>query len=439
MSDRPIPHSIEAERSVLGAILVSDEAVFTVGALLQPEDFHRVAHQRIYAAMQALAEAGVPSDLVMLKHELARRGDLDECGGPAYISGLADGIPRSTNVEYYARIVRDKAILRAIIATSSKAITAAYDADDDARVVLDEAERSLLALSQATTDTDLVFMDAIVPAVHAMLETIQRGGAVTGLATPWRDLNEGTRGLHPGNLVVVGGRSGEGKSALALQIGLFVAKTATAAYFSMEMSKEELTTRAIAQLAAVDHHAMMWGRLSGQDEQAVGRAIGALSGLRLSLDDTSGLTTYQIRSKAKKLQARSGLGLVIVDYLQLLQRPRHANSREEAVAENSRALKVLAGELKVPVLALSQLNRASVKEDRRPTMADLRESGAIEQDANVVLLLYKPSAQSDGVVSVEPPVELIIAKQRNGPTGTIDLYFRGPCMRFESAETRRTA
>jgi replicative DNA helicase len=438
VSELTLPHSIDAERAVLGTLLVNPGAVFTVGAFLKAEHFYRDAHRRIYAAQVALAETGTPCDFVTLKNELIRRGDLDAVGGPSYIVGLSEGTPSTTNVEHYAAIVREKANLRDLITTADKVIASAYAARDDAADVLDTAERELLRISEQAISSDLLFADAIVPETMALLEQIaQHRRPVTGLSTGLWSLDNFTRGLHPGNLLVLGGRPGEGKSALALQLALHVAKEHPVAFFSMEMSRDEIMTRALAQTAMVDHHAMMQGALSDGDQRKVGAARNHVEGLPIAFDDTAALTPFQIRSKAKKMQTRRGLGFVVVDYLQLLQRPRNAHSREEAVAENTWALKVLAGELKVPVLALSQLNRNAAKEGARPTLSDLRESGAVEQHANVVLLIYRPGAKSDGVVTEAPPVELIIGKQRNGPQGVHnDLVYNGPYMRFSEVERR---
>lgn len=432
--DRTQPHNLEAERSVLGVVLVNNDALYAAMGVLVAADFYTSAHQRIFARMVALSERGVGIDFVTLKNELARVGELDAVGGPAYVGSLADGMPTSANVEYYARIVREKSMLRALITAGNRVVASAYEASDDPRLVLDEAERALLAISQEAATGDLLFMDRLVPEAIKLIEVIHdTKQAVTGLSTGLPALDETTRGFHPSNLIVLGARAGDGKSALALQIAWQAARrNLTVAFFSMEMSREELTTRAAAQIARVDHHALMQGRLGSADLQRVGRALNDLANWPLAIDDTSGLTASQVRSKAKAMHSRRGMALIVVDYLQLLRRPRHVSNREEAVSENTWALKALASELRVPVLALSQLNRSSVKEDRRPTLADLRESGAIEQHANVVLLIYKPQAKSDGMVTEQPPVELLVAKQRNGPSQlAIDLHFTGPQMRFD--------
>jgi replicative DNA helicase len=430
---RPQPHSLDAERAVLGAILVEPDALYAVGATLRPDHFFRPSHKRIYAALIAMSEAGLPIEFLTLKNQLQRRGELDEVGGAVYVASLADGTPKSVNIEHYARIVREHATLRDVIVAGSKMVEQAYLASEDSRIVIGEAERTLLDLTHDAQVNDLLFIGRTIPDTMATLEAIKTGRAVTGQPTGFRQLDEWTRGFHPGNLIVLGGRPGEGKSALALQLAIRVARDVPVAFFSMEMSRDEIQTRALAQEARVNHHAMMQGKLPPDEDARVARARDRLNDLPLAIDDTAALSPFQIRSKARKLQAQHGLGFVVVDYLQLLQRPRTAQSREESVAENTWALKMLAGELKVPVLALSQLNRASQsRDDKRPTLADLRESGAVGQTANVVFLIYKPPAESNGIVTSIPPVELLIAKQRNGPQHvSVDLVFVGEHMRFE--------
>lgn len=435
-----LPHDLDAERSVLGSILADNSALWEVGALLRPEHFYRVAHGKMYAALVGLAERSVPADEVTLVHELRRVGDLVECGGPLEVSLLQNGVPRHTNVAAYAAIVIEKAGLRDLIVIANRIRLAAYTAGDDAAAVLEQAEQALLGITQDVQAGNLAPVSDLLPATMAAIEQIHlTKRPVSGLPTGFADLDAYTRGLHPGNLIVLGGRPGEGKSAMALQIALRAAQTGPVALFSMEMSGDELMTRALAQVAQIDHHQMMTGRLSPEDRAELAQAQAEIAALPLTVDDTAALTPFAIRAKCRRLQAQKGLSLVVVDYLQLLQRPRHAHSREEAVADNTWALKVLAGELRVPVLALSQLNRSSTKEERRPTLSDLRESGAVEQHANVVLLIYRPT--NAPAVGGMPSVELLIAKQRNGPQGvTVDLQFRGPSMRFDApVETWRTA
>jgi replicative DNA helicase len=436
---RALPCNLEAEQAVLGSLLVQNAAMDAIGATLRAEHFYRKAHGQVFSAIVALLERGIAADFVTVKEELTRRGELEAVGGPVYLAELSTGVPRATNVEYYARIVREKSMLRRLIEASDDVTERAYKAGEDAHEVLSAAEAVFLNISQEAVPGELVMSEVLAFETHAVLDTAHRERRpLTGLSSGFPGLDGYTRGMHKGNLIVLGGRPGEGKSSLALQIGLHVAKKEPVALFSMEMSREEISTRAIAMLGQVDHHFMMLGRLGPDDRQRMDDGAAKYQKRLLGIDDSSALTPMQIRSKARRMKARIGLALVVVDYLQLMQRPKHAKSREEAVAENSRALKVLAGELGVPVLALSQLNRAvESRADKRPTLADLRESGAIEQDANAVLLIYRQPTKSDGAVSEAPPVELIVAKQRNGPSNvTVPLTFRGETTTFAEVEWR---
>jgi replicative DNA helicase len=438
MSAKSLPHNLDAERAVLGAVMISAKAMDAVSDRLTPEVFFRDAHRRVYKAMEAMYANGCAIDPLTLVDALRQSGDLDAVGGPAYVAGLTDGVPMSTNVGYYASIVRRTAAKRQIITLTSKLLDDAYDDDADASALIDRAEGELLAVSQQAVSGDLKPLSQMAREIFPVLELLQQSGrSVTGLQTGLSSLDLHTRGLQNGNLVILGGRPGHGKSTLGVQIALEAARHVPVAFFSIEMSQQEQMFRILATLAKVDGHRLQCGQLRSNEYAPVSHALEDCHHRKFWHDDTGSISALQIRSRARRLKARHGLGLIVVDYLQLLNHPK-ADSREERVAATGRLLKQIARELDVPLMALSQLAR---KEDRagerRPQLSDLRESGALEQDADVVLLLHRPTPQSNGVVTETPPVELILAKQRNGPTASIDLAWLSEQYRFAELETRR--
>ena len=438
-AERSLPHNLEAERAILGAVLVSPRALDTVADVLPERSFFRKEHQRIYAAMLAMSRRGEAIDHVTLHDELARTGALDDVGGPAYVSGLSDGVPQATNVKYYAKIVARTAVKRSLIFLSARLQELAYEDELDTAELVDTTERGLLEISQEAVTGDLRSADRLVAEIYPVVEALhEQRRAVTGVSTGLSTLDNYTRGLQKGNLILLGGRPGMGKSTLGLQLSLDIARHVPVAFFSVEMSSQEQVFRVLAALGKVDGHLLQCGRLGESDLQRVGQAMTTFSERQFWLDDSGSLSAMQIRSRARRLKARHGLGLIVVDYLQLLTHPK-GDSREERVASTGRLLKQIARELDVPLIALSQLARKSEDRgaDRRPQLSDLRESGALEQDADVVLLIHRAPEKHEGVVTDVPPVELIIAKQRNGATTSIDLRWMSEQYRFAEVEYRQ--
>lgn len=427
-----LPHSLEAERAVLGGILVDNDRFEQAAAVLTGEMFFRVAHRRIWAALAALSARQSVLDLVTLREALERSGELEDVDGPAYLASLIDGVPRSTNVPHYAQIVCELHTRRALIQQAARLMEAAAHDDAEAGALLDAGVAGLMALSAQASPGDLVDGPRLASEAMAWLEDVQqrRGqGSVSGTTTGIRELDDMTDGLQPGDLIVLAARPSQGKSALALQLAL--AADGPCAFFSLEMSRAQLAARALATLGRVDGWAMRRGYLGREEQARVARAMDILAESGLSIDDTSAQTVPQIRAKARRWQvSRGGLRLVVVDYIQLLKPATKSGNREQDVAEMSRGLKALARDLQVPVLALAQLNRAVEQQrDREPTLANLRESGALEQDADAVWFLHRPDGQS---VAVEGPAKIIIAKHRNGPVGAVEVTWAPSCTRFDS-------
>jgi replicative DNA helicase len=443
VADRTLPHNLEAERSVLGAILLHNEAFNLAAEVIDSLDFFRDAHRRIFDKMVTLAERGDPIDLVTLKEELGRSGDLDEVGGPAYIAALVDGVPRSTNVEHYARIIKEKSTLRHLIYSANKIVAAAYDAEEDADVILDQAEHAIFAIADDKIRDGFVSLRDLA---QASLDTIERLHArkelITGVPSGFKDLDDLTAGFQPGDLVIIAARPSVGKTALALNIAQNVAISAhrpggiprTVGIFSLEMSKEQLFLRMLTSEARIDSHRLRTGFLGENDWGKLSRAIGVLSDAKIYVDDSSSIGVLEMRAKCRRLASMEhGLDLIIVDYLQLMQGRGRFESRTLEVASISRALKGLAKELSVPVLALSQLSRApETRGDHRPMLSDLRESGSLEQDADVVMLLSRPDQYPDHTPEHEGLVAVDVAKQRNGPTDKVSLTFLKQFTRYEN-------
>ena len=437
--ERPLPHNLEAERSILGAILLDNHALNAALEKLRSDDFFLDQHRRIYERMIQLGEKQQAIDLVTLTEDLHRRGELEAAGGPAYISQLADGLPRITNVEHYARIVREKAVLRTLIHSASAIQEQALQAGEDADVILDRAESRIFQIAEDRVRAGLVGVKELVRENFERLERIfSEGRRITGLATGYAGLDNETAGLQPSELIILAARPSMGKTALALNIAENVAlrHREPVAVFSLEMSKESLLLRLLASEARVDAHKFRTGHMTKEDW---GKITGSLAGLAeapLWIDDSASSTVLEMGAKARRLKRDRGLSLMIVDYLQLVvpTNSGRGTNRQEEVSSISRSLKGLAKELKIPIMVLSQLTRAPEREDRKPQLSDLRESGAIEQDADVVLFINRPNFyKSDMPEEERNKAEIIIAKQRNGPVGLLNFVFFGRHTRFEEA------
>jgi replicative DNA helicase len=437
--ERPLPNNLEAERSILGAILLDNHALNAAIEKIRSEDFFLSQHRQIFERMIQLGEKQQAIDVVTLMEDLSRRGELEAAGGIAYLSQLADGLPRVTNVEHYARIVKEKAVLRSLIFSASAIQEQALAAGDDADVILDRAESVIFQLAEDRVKVGLIGVKELVRDNYERLEKIfSEGRRITGLTTGYPGLDNETAGLQPSELIILAARPSMGKTALALNISENVALRLRepVAVFSLEMSKESLLLRLLASEARVDAHKFRTGHMGRDDWGKVTGALTNLADAPLWIDDSASSTVMEIGAKARRLKRDRGLSLLVVDYLQLVV-PTHTgrgSNRQEEVSSISRGLKGLAKELKVPVLVLSQLTRAPERDDRKPQLSDLRESGAIEQDADVVLFINRPNFyKTDLPEEDRAKAELIIAKQRNGPTGSMNFVFLARHTRFEEA------
>jgi replicative DNA helicase len=437
--ERPLPHNLEAERSILGAVLLDNHSLNAAVEKLRSEDFFLPQHRQIFQRMIQLAEHQQAIDVVTLMDDLARRGELDSAGGVAYLSQLADGLPRATNVEHYARIVKEKSVLRNLAFSAAAIQEQALAGGDDADVILDRAESTIFQIAEDRVRAGLIGVKELVRDNFERLERIfSEGRRITGLATGYPGLDNETAGLQPSELVILAARPSMGKTALALNIAENVAvrNREPVAVFSLEMSKESLLLRMLASEARVDAHKFRTGHMGRDDWNKITRALTSLGDAPLWIDDSASSTVLEMGAKARRLKRDRGLSLMIVDYLQLVvpTNTGRGTNRQEEVSSISRALKGLAKELKVPVVVLSQLTRAPEREERKPQLSDLRESGAIEQDADVVLFINRPNFyKTDLPEEDRAKAELIIAKQRNGPTGNLNFVFLARHTRFEEA------
>jgi replicative DNA helicase len=435
--EKTLPHNLEAERTVLGAVLVDNAAFSSAAEVLTREDFYRESHRRIFEAMAVLAERSQPIDLVTLKNELLRGGALEAAGGAAYLGSLLDGVPRITNVEHWSRIIKERAVLRNLIHASNRIVQSCFEGEDEAAVLLDRAEKAIFDIAERRIRQGFVGIREIVKESFRTIDQLsQSKEMVTGLPTGFVDIDEMTSGLQKGELVIVAARPAMGKTSFCLNVAQHASMRAgeTVGIFSLEMSKEQLVLRMLCSDSRVDAHKLRTGRLQEKDWARLAKAYADLSASKVFIDDSSTLSPLEMRAKCRRLRAEHGLGLVVVDYLQLVTSTGRVENRQQEISAISRSLKGLAKELAVPVVALSQLSRApEARTDRRPQLSDLRESGALEQDADIVMFIYreeeyKPSDENRGIA------EIIIGKQRNGPTGTRKLAFIKEFTRFENLQ-----
>lgn len=431
------PQNLDAEVSVLGCVLLDNRTLDSVADLLHTEDFYREANRVIFQSLLELYGQGVPADPVTLFNALKVHGRVDQAGGPEYLARLAEAVPTAANAVHYARIVRDKAMLRRFIAVATDLLEEAYHEVPDVDDFVDRAESAVFAVGQQRGRQAPTLLRELLKETFGKLEARMRERkTVTGVTSGFVDLDKMTAGLQPSDLLILAARPSMGKTALALNLAVSAALDGgvPVAVFSLEMSKEQLVTRMISSRGRVPSERIRTGFLSQEDFQELFRAADELSRVPLFIDDTPALSIMELRSKCRRLKADEGLGMVVVDYLQLMRGPSSAQSREQEISEISRSLKALAKELDVPVIALSQLNRSlEGRSNRRPILSDLRESGAIEQDADVVMFIYRDEVYNADTKD-KGIAEVIIAKQRNGPVGTVRLLFQGSYTRFDSLD-----
>jgi replicative DNA helicase len=431
------PQNLEAESSVLGGVLLENDAINVVLEVLRPEDFYRESHRKIFRAMIELLDRNEPVDLITLSDFLKGRNELEAIGGTSYLAALADFVPTAANISYYARIVREKAILRSLIGAATEIATRGYEEQGNVEEFLDTAEKVIFDISEKKIKASFVSVgDMIKDTLKTVEKLYERKEMVTGVPTGYEDLDKLTAGLQAADLIIVAGRPGMGKTAFALNIATNAAYAGVgAAVFSLEMAKEQLVLRMLCSEARVNSSKVRSGYLGERDFPQLAKAAGRLHEAPIYIDDTPAISVLELRAKARRLvrDRSKKIGLIVVDYLQLMRGMGAANNREQEISEISRSLKALAKELNVPVMALSQLNRrVEDRGDRRPMMSDLRESGAIEQDADVIMFIYRDEVYNKSDESKKGLAEVIVAKQRNGPIDTINLTFLSEFTRFEN-------
>ncbi|WP_369802569.1 replicative DNA helicase [Sporosarcina sp. P1] len=427
MIERTPPHNNEAEQSVLGAIFLEPQALITASEILLPEDFYRIAHKKIFETMLVLNDRGQPVDLVTIAEELKVKNELEDVGGISYITELANAVPTAANIVYYANIVDEKALLRRLIRVATDIVEDGYTREDEVEALLGEAEKKMMEVSNRKNAGDFRHIKDVLVETYDNIELLHtRKGDVTGIPTGFRDLDKITAGFQRNDLIIVAARPSVGKTAFALNVAQNVATKAgeNVAIFSLEMGAEQLVMRMLCAEGNIDAQVLRTGTLEADDWRKLTMAMGSLSNAGIFIDDSPGLRVNEIRSKCRRLQQEHGLGMVMIDYMQLIMGSgRGSDNRQQEVSEISRSLKALARELKIPVVALSQLSRGvEQRQDKRPMMSDLRESGSIEQDADIVSFLYREDYY-DKETEMQNMIEIIIAKQRNGPTGTVTLAF----------------
>ena len=429
------PQNISAEQAALGSMLLQEDAILHSVDILRPDDFYKKSHQTIFKCVLELFEKSRAVDLVTLTEELNRINLLEGIGGVTYLTNLINSVPTAANIEYYVKIIEEKSILRNLINNATKIISMGYEEKEDAKILLDKAEHLIFEVSERNLGQSFVPIKEILQDSFEKIESLyHRGEFITGVPSGFDEFDDITTGFQPSELIVIAGRPGMGKTAFCMSVAQYIAvsKNIPVALFSLEMSKSQLVQRMLCSEARVDAHNLRKGRLAESDWPTLSMAAGRLASAPIFIDDTAGITCLEIKAKARRLKAQHNLGLVIIDYLQLITTSGRVENRQQEISEISRSLKGLARELNVPVIAVSQLSRAVEQRiERRPRLSDLRESGAIEQDADLVVFLYreeyyKPKTEKKGIA------EVIISKQRNGPTGQLDLAFVKEYAKFEN-------
>lgn len=438
MEQRIPPQNVEAEQAVLGAMMLEHNAVVAAMEKLRPGDFYREVHRTIFEAMEHLHHDNKEVDVITLPEELRRMKKLDDVGGLEYVLSLPNLVATAANIEYHANIVAEKALARNIITTCTELTSEAYDGEKEPEDLLDDAERRILQISESKRRGDFAPVGVVVEeTLDKITKLYENKAGITGLPTGFRDLDRLTSGLQPSDLILVAARPSMGKTAFTLNIAqnVGVKQHKTVAFFSLEMSQEQLVQRLLCQIAHIDSQKLRTGQLNSDDEWTkLTDACDKLYQAPIYIDDTPGISVTEMRSKARRLNAEHGLDLIIVDYLQLMQ-GRSSESRQQEISEISRSLKALARELKVPLIALSQLSRSvESRQDKRPMLSDLRESGALEQDADIVSFLYREDYY-DKETENQHITEIILAKHRNGPVGSVKLYFKGEYTLFLNLDT----
>ncbi len=438
LADRTPPHNIEAEQAVLGAIFLEQEALVTASEMVTPGDFYRPAHQRIYQVMVELGERGEPVDLVTVTAELENRKQLEDVGGVSYLTDLANSVPTAANAEYYCRIIEQKGVLRQLIRTATKIVTDGYNQSEDLGHLLSDAERGIMQLSQKRSKGGFQHIKNVLMDAYERIESLSTSkGEVTGIPTGYPDLDKMTSGLQKSDLIILAARPSVGKTAFALNVAQNIAARGgkVVAIFSLEMAAAQLVMRMICAEGNIDAGKIRTGYLEEDDWRKLTMSIGTLSKAPVYIDDTPGVTMPDIRSKCRRLKAEQGeIGLVMIDYLQLISGRGGGDNRQQEVSEISRTLKLMARELNCPVIALSQLSRSvEQRQDKRPMLSDIRESGSIEQDADIVAFLYREDYY-DKETEEKNIIEIIIGKQRSGPTGTVKLAFLKEYNKFVSLD-----
>ena len=434
------PHNIDAEQSVLGAMILDREAIVTAMEIIRGEDFYKEAHREVFEAMMALYNREEPVDLVTLSEELTQRQTLDAIGGITYLASLSSAVPTTTNVKYYSKIVEEKSILRRLIKASSEILEKGYQAEEEINLILDQAEKNIFDIVQKRSQEGFTpIKDVLLESIQKMEELFQNKGSITGITTGFADLDRRTSGLQRSDLVLIAARPSMGKTAFALNVAQNAALKggASVAIFSLEMSKEQLVQRMLSAESHIEIQKIRTGSLSEDEWTRLARAMGPLAQAKIYIDDTPSITIMEMKAKCRRLKMEQGLDMIMIDYLQLMSGDGKSESRQQEISAISRALKGLAREMDCPVVALSQLSRApEMRADHRPILSDLRESGAIEQDADIAMFLYRdeyyhPDSEKKNIG------EVIIAKQRNGATGTIELAWLGQFTKFINLEKYR--